>query len=165
MRKMVLLVVMVALAAMMLAAAPASAQTIEAADLGFFDEICDNDDDDRDGFIECEDLLGLLFDDFDEFDEFFGFGVDFVDFGDVEQEAETGDIDQSFTVTNTGDNSNQCAGIQGVANTGSNQNFTVVQQTGNFEPDIEVEEFGEFTVSPESETSCVQEVNQAAVAN
>src|SRR5918998_2904110 len=33
-----------------------------------------------------------------------------------EQQAESGDVNQSFNVSNTGDNSNQCAGIQGVAN-------------------------------------------------
>jgi uncharacterized protein YpmS len=36
-----------------------------------------------------------------------------------EQESESGDVDQSFTVTSEGDNSNQCANIQGVANTRS----------------------------------------------
>ena len=36
-----------------------------------------------------------------------------------EQETESGNVDQSFTVTSEGDNSNQCAGIQGVANTGN----------------------------------------------
>jgi hypothetical protein len=38
--------------------------------------------------------------------------------------AESGEVDQSFTVTSEGDNSNQCAGIQGVANTGNAQNQT-----------------------------------------
>ena len=31
-----------------------------------------------------------------------------------EQEGEAGDLDQSLTVTSEGDNSTQCAGIQGV---------------------------------------------------
>ncbi len=39
-----------------------------------------------------------------------------------EQESESGEVDQSFEVSNSGDNSNQCAGIQGVANTGNAQN-------------------------------------------
>jgi hypothetical protein len=42
---------------------------------------------------------------------------------DVEQEADSGDVDQDFDVSGTGDNSNQTAGIQGVANTGNAQNF------------------------------------------
>jgi hypothetical protein len=41
---------------------------------------------------------------------------------DFDQEAESGDIDQSFNVTGGGDNSNQTVGIQGVANTGNAQN-------------------------------------------
>ena len=40
---------------------------------------------------------------------------------DVEQEADSGDVKQSFKVSNSGDNSNQSAGIQGVANTGNAQ--------------------------------------------
>src|ERR671914_3146663 len=50
---------------------------------------------------------------------------------DVEQEAESGDIDQSFDVSGTGDNSNQTAGIQGVANTGNAQNQIGVFDAGN----------------------------------
>jgi hypothetical protein len=41
---------------------------------------------------------------------------------DSEQEADSGDINQSFDVTGGGDNSNQTVGIQGVANTGNAQN-------------------------------------------
>jgi hypothetical protein len=119
---------------MMLAAAPASAQEIEVENFGFF---CDNDDDDGDGNEECEDIVVFFpfFNDFDEFcdndddedfrcddeDDFFGFG-DFSGFGDVEQEAESGDVDQTFEVSGPGDNSNQTVGIQGVANTGNAQN-------------------------------------------
>ena len=100
MRKMVLLASMMALAALMLAAAPASAQ-----------EFCEE----VDGFVIC---------DFDEFCEDFD-GDFFCDddfFDDGEQEAESGDIDQTFIVSGPGDNSNQTVGIQGVANTGNAQN-------------------------------------------
>src|SRR5829696_8771825 len=38
-----------------------------------------------------------------------------------EQEAESGELNQSFNVSQTGDNSTQCAGIQGVGNTGNAQ--------------------------------------------
>jgi hypothetical protein len=41
---------------------------------------------------------------------------------DVEQEADSGDVDQSFRVSGGGDNSNQTVSIQGVANTGNAQN-------------------------------------------
>jgi hypothetical protein len=51
---------------------------------------------------------------------------------DFEQEAESGDIDQSFDVSQTGDNSNQTVGIQGVANTGNAQNQIGVIDAGNF---------------------------------
>jgi ABC-type oligopeptide transport system substrate-binding subunit len=85
--------------------------------------------------------------------------------GDFEQETETGEIEQSFEVVNTGDNSNQCAGIQGVANTGTNQNFQGILQYANEDPEVEIEEAGNFTISPESEVACEQAVNQAAAAN
>jgi hypothetical protein len=110
MRKMVLLASMMALAALMLAAAPASAQD--------FDEFCEE----VDGFVICdfdefcEDFDGDFFCDEDDF-----FGNGFFDDG-VEQEAESGDVDQTFDVSGTGDNSNQTVGIQGVANTGNAQN-------------------------------------------
>jgi hypothetical protein len=52
-----------------------------------------------------------------------------------EQEAESGDVDQSFEVTSSGDNSNQTAGIQGVANTGNVQNQIGVTDAGGFDGD------------------------------
>jgi opacity protein-like surface antigen len=83
MRKMMLLAAMVAIAALMLAAAPAMAQEISR---------------------------------------------------DSEQEAESGDVDQSFEVTSEGDNSNQTAGIQGVSNTGNTQNqIGVIDAGGDFD--------------------------------
>jgi len=51
---------------------------------------------------------------------------------DFDQEAESGDVDQSFDVSNTGDNSNQTVGIQGVANTGNAQNQIGVIDAGDF---------------------------------
>jgi ribosome-interacting GTPase 1 len=83
-----------------------------------------------------------------------------------EQEAESGDLDQSFTVTSSGDNSNQCVGIQGVGNTGNAQNLTDVIQYGSDADDFEFEEVGStIEVSPESSTTCDQQVNQAASAS
>ncbi|MDP8971668.1 MAG: hypothetical protein M3N45_00510 [Actinomycetota bacterium] len=97
-------------------------------------------------------------DDFD-FDSGSGIGQDF------EQEAESGDVNQSFDVSQTGDNSNQCAGIQGVANTGNAQNQTGVLQYGSEADDFEFEDNGaSIEVSPENSTTCDQQVNQAASA-
>ena len=82
-----------------------------------------------------------------------------------EQEAQSGDVSQSFTVTNKGDNSNQCAGIQGVANTGNAQNQISVVQNGSEADDFSFEDSGaSIEVSPSNSTSCDQEVNQAATA-
>jgi hypothetical protein len=51
-------------------------------------------------------------------------------FGDFEQDADSGDVDQSFDVTGGGDNSNQTVGLQGVANTGNAQNQIGITQFG-----------------------------------
>jgi hypothetical protein len=97
----------------------------------------------------------------------------------TEQEAESGEVDQAFEVTGSGANSNQCAGIQGAANTGNAQNvIDVVQfdEDDDFDGDgrldrnrdggFEFEEVGStFEMSHESSTTCVQQVNQAASAS
>ena len=118
-----------------------------------------------------KDFFDKDFFDKDFFDKDF-FDKDFDRFGagDVdqsfEQEAESGDIDQSFNVSNRGDNSNQCAGIQGVANTGNAQNQISVLQNGSEADDFSFEDSGSsITVSPNSFTSCDQQVNQAASAS
>src|SRR5918997_2897997 len=82
------------------------------------------------------------------------------------QEAESGDVNQSFNVSNTGDNSNQCAGVQGVANTGNAQNQTSVVQNGSEAGDFSFENSGaSIEVGPNSATRCYQQVNQAASAS
>jgi hypothetical protein len=107
---------------------------------------------------------------------------------DVEQEADSGDVDQSFEVSGTGDNSNQTASIQGVANTGNAQNVIGVSDGffddeffndrffndrfffGDFDGDgfddgLQFEDVGaSIEVSPEQVVSSDQEVNQAATA-
>jgi hypothetical protein len=80
------------------------------------------------------------------------------------QEIESGDSSQTFTVTGGGDNSNQCAGIQGVSNTGNAVDKTSILQVLS-EGDIEVDDSGNFTISPTSTTTCDQQVNQAATAS
>ena len=127
------------------------------------------DDDLRDDrFEDCFFLDGVLICD-EDFDRDFFDGERF-DFDgeldqDVEQDAESGDIDQSFDVSQTGDNSNQCAGIQGVANTGNAQNVIDLTQVDGEADDFEFDEVdSSIEVSPESSTTCDQQVNQAASA-
>ena len=82
-----------------------------------------------------------------------------------EQETESGDVDQSFEVAGSGDNSNQCANIQGVANTGNAQNQLDLIQYGSEADDFEFDEVGsDIAVSPENSATCDQQVNQAASA-
>ena len=82
-----------------------------------------------------------------------------------EQEAESGEVDQSFEVTGSGDNANQCVGIQGTTNTGESQNLIDLIQYASAADDFEFEEVGsDITVSPTSTTTCDQQVNQAASA-
>jgi hypothetical protein len=84
----------------------------------------------------------------------------------TEQEAESGELDQTFEVTGSGDNSNQCVGIQGVGNTGNAQNVLDVIQYGSTADDFEFEEVdSSIDVSPTSTTTCDQQVNQAASAS
>ena len=118
-----------------------------------------------DGFFFDDDLDNFFFDDdFDDFDRF-DFNFDGELDQDVEQDAESGDIDQSFDVSQTGDNSNQCAGIQGVANTGNAQNVIDLTQVDGEADDFEFDEVdSSVEVSPESTTTCDQQVNQAASA-
>jgi hypothetical protein len=105
MRKMMMLAVLAAIAALMLAATPAMADDFDRHDFCRF-------------FFDCNDRF-----DFND-----GFG-----FGDFDQDADSGDIDQSFDVTGGGDNSNQTVGLQGVANTGNAQNQIGVTDLGNFD--------------------------------
>jgi hypothetical protein len=85
---------------------------------------------------------------------------------DVEQEAESGDVDQSFGVSGTGDNSNQTVGTQGVANTGNAQNATGILQVGGDAEDFEFDDVGSsIEVSPSSTTDSEQRVNQSASAS
>ena len=84
----------------------------------------------------------------------------------AEQETESGEVDQSFTVTSEGDNSNQCAGIQGVANTGNAQYQLGVLQYGSETDDFEFDEGGSsLDVSPANSATCEQKVQQAASAS
>jgi hypothetical protein len=169
--KLVLGVAALLVAIMAAAAAPASAQVFFTSDND--GDFCDHNDCDRDDFCDIFDL-GCDFDN-DRFVRDFDFadGID----QDVEQDAESGDVDQSFDVSQTGDNSNQCVSTQGVANTGNAQNTIGVTDFGNFnddngdrffdgDGDVEVEDSGtSIEVSPTNTTDCTSQVNQAASAS
>jgi hypothetical protein len=82
-----------------------------------------------------------------------------------EQNASSGDVNQSFNVTGGGDNSNQCVGLQGVSNTGNAQNQVSVLQYGSQADEFSFEDSGaSINVSPTNATRCDQQVNQAASA-
>jgi hypothetical protein len=153
MKKTMLLAAMLALTVLAIGAPAAMAdkdrQDNRFEDCFFFDGvlICDEDFD-RDFFD------GERFDFDGELDQ------------DVEQEAESGDVDQSFDVSQTGDNSNQCVSTQGVANTGNAQNVIDLTQVDGEADDFEFDEVdSSIEVSPESSTTCDQQVNQAASAS
>jgi hypothetical protein len=83
----------------------------------------------------------------------------------AEQETESGEVGQDFSVTGEGDNSSQCAGIQGVGQTGNSQNQLDLIQYGSTADDFEFDEVGStITSSPVNTTTCDQQVNQAASA-
>ena len=83
-----------------------------------------------------------------------------------EQEGESAELDQSFEVAGSGDNSTQCANIQGVGNTGNAQNVLPILQYASTADEFEFEEVGsDITVSPTNTATCDQQVNQAASAS
>jgi hypothetical protein len=159
--RLVLGLVAVMAAMLVVFAAPALAddRDFDGCDDDFFFDDCNNN-----GFFFCDDFF---FDDCnnnDRFDDGFFFGDD--GFGDFEQEAESGDVDQSFDVSSTGDNSNQTVGTQGVANTGNAQNQIGVFQIGSEADDFEFDDGGSsIEVSPSNTTSSNQDVDQAASAS
>src|SRR5215203_2088914 len=158
--KLVLGVVALMVAIMAASAAPASAQLIFTSDN---DDFCDNHDCDRDDFCD-------LFDIDDEDCFVFDRDRDFLDVGDVsqdiEQDADSGDIDQDFSVTSTGDNSNQCVSTQGVSNTGNTQTVGSFDLLGGDFDDFDIDDSGaDIDVGGTNTTDCTSEVNQAASAS
>jgi LPXTG-motif cell wall-anchored protein len=84
---------------------------------------------------------------------------------DNEQEADSGEVDQSFTVTGGGSNGSSCTPLQGNAQTGNSQDQIDIDQDSSTVDDFEFEESGSnITSSGNSSTECKQEVNQAASA-
>ena len=87
-----------------------------------------------------------------------------------EQETESGDVDQDFSVTSEGDNSSQCANVQGTAQTGNSQNQLDLLQYVSEADDFEFDEVGStLTVNPNEDVddvyTCTTQVNQAASAS
>ena len=84
----------------------------------------------------------------------------------TEQDVESGEVDQSFSVTGSS-NSSQCAPIQAAAQTGNTQDLVGVVNSAREEGgDVTFEEGGSsVTLSPELATECIQEINQAASAS
>ena len=82
-----------------------------------------------------------------------------------EQEGESGEVDQSFTVTGSGDSANQCAALLGGAQSGNSQNQGNVVQERSDSDDFEFDEAGsDVTLSPELAEECEQIINQAAAS-
>ena len=83
-----------------------------------------------------------------------------------DQEGESGEIDQSFTVTGSGDSANQCAALLGGAQSGNSQNQIGLAQSDESEADdFEPDETGsDVTLSPELAEECEQIINQAAAS-
>jgi hypothetical protein len=82
-----------------------------------------------------------------------------------EQEADSGEVNQTFNVSSEGDNGNQCVGITGNANTGNAQNQIDLIQYASDADDFEFDDTGaDLNVTGDSTTTCDQQVNQAAAA-
>jgi hypothetical protein len=162
--KLVLGVSAVMMAMMIAFAAPAMAEDRDFDgfdDGGFFFIVDDSDNDDFCDFFDCNNN-----DDDDDFCDFFDCNNnhDFFDngFQDFDQDAESGDIDQSFNVTGGGDDASQTANVSGVANTGNIQDQFGFTQIDSDIDDFEIDGSGSsIEVSGDSEVSSNQNVNQS----
>jgi LPXTG-motif cell wall-anchored protein len=82
-----------------------------------------------------------------------------------EQEGESGEVDQSFTITGSDDSANQCAALLGGAQSGNSQNQIGVVQERSASDDVEFDETGsDITLNPELAEECEQIINQAAAS-
>jgi hypothetical protein len=80
-----------------------------------------------------------------------------------EQEAESGDINQSFTATGGGDNGSQCATVTGDLKAGNLQNTTGSLQFAFDIEEIEQEDIdSDLSITGTSTGTCDQQVNQVA---
>ena len=79
-------------------------------------------------------------------------------------ENESGNVDLSFSVQSTGNNSNQCVTPLQFGNTGSNQNTQGFLQYASEAGDLQAEG-GEFSFAPELTAPCTQAVQQSSAAS
>lgn len=85
---------------------------------------------------------------------------------DFDQDADSGEVDQSSTVTGGRSAANQCAAILAAAQTGSAQDSTGSIRSGSNTGESEQEDVGSnLIVSPELAEECEQTINQAAAAS
>ena len=82
----------------------------------------------------------------------------------VANESETGNVQLSFSVQSTGNNSNQCVTPLQFGNTGSNQNAQGALQYASTSGDIELEG-GAMTFAPVLSGGCTQQVQQSSAAS
>jgi hypothetical protein len=78
----------------------------------------------------------------------------------TEQDADSGDVDQSVDVINTGDNVNLCLGVLQAANTGNAQNAQGVVQDGSEADEVELEGGSSITITPQLIVDCRQIIYQ-----
>src|SRR3712207_2960216 len=83
-----------------------------------------------------------------------------------DQEGASGEDDQSFTVSGSGDGANQCAALLGGAQSGNSQSQICVTQSDESEADdVEFDETGSaVALSPVLAEECEQIINQAAAS-
>ena len=80
----------------------------------------------------------------------------------AEQDADSGDVDQSVDVVNTGDNVNLCLGVLQTANTGNAQNAQGVVQDDSEADEVELEGGSSLTITPQLIVDCRQIIYQIA---
>ncbi len=84
-----------------------------------------------------------------------------------DQEGESGQIGQEFSVTGSGGSANQCAALLGGAQSGNSQGqIGAIQSDESEAGDFEFEDSGSsVTLTPEQAEECEQIINQAAAAS
>ena len=78
----------------------------------------------------------------------------------TEQDADSGDADQSVDVINTGDNVNLCLAVLQTANTGNAQNTQGLVQDGSEADEVELEGGSSITITPQLIVDCRQIIYQ-----
>ena len=82
----------------------------------------------------------------------------------VEQEAQSGEVDLSFEVSNEGDYAGQCTPAEQFGQTGNAQNAPGFLQFGSGADDFEAGGVG-FVAEPEQATDCASTIQQSSTAS